>query len=363
VLGYYLGYQSTLLPPDQIPFEHLTHIAVGSVLPQDDGSVVTNFYADNGADAGVDEDAGASRELAVEIATKAHEKNVVPLLMVGGWDQVDGFRGAASSANRDDFVINLLAVMDDLGYDGLDLMWVPFQGGDQSSLKALVDALREARPNMVITLALEWTSMYFGLDTSTAAFYSDLASSLDQMNIMSYGMAGAFGSGWNTWHSSALKGHDDNTPTSVEVNVDIYEAEGAGIPAAKLGAGAGFFGQCWTGGVTAPNQAIESSSVAAEEGAMSYAIIQNEYYDADNYHYHALAEAPYLGFTTPKGSQSCTYISYEDTRSIAAKVEYIKTAGLGGISVWTIPLGYLPSEPAGSRNPLLKTIADNLLTD
>jgi chitinase len=99
----------------------------------------------------------------------------------------------------------------------------------------------------------------------------------DQLNIMSYGQAGAW-SGWKSWHSSALYQTDSATPTSIDSSVKLYLA--AGVPAAKLGIGIGFYGLCYSSPVTGPDQALNGSTLVASDGTISYANIMTKYYSA-----------------------------------------------------------------------------------
>ena len=62
-----------------------------------------------------------------------------------------------------------------------------------------------ARPGMLVTVDVNWLNANFALSSSEKAFYVQLAGAVDQMNMMTYGMADAW-SGWASWHSSALSG-------------------------------------------------------------------------------------------------------------------------------------------------------------
>jgi chitinase len=170
---------------------------------------------------------------------------------------------------------------------------------------------------------------------------------------MSYDMAGADAdgwSGWQSWYGSALMGSGSSTPSSIDVSVQGYLA--AGVPAAKLGLGVGFYGQCWTG-VTAAHQSTTSAHIVASDNTMRYPHILSAYYSAGAYHYDMAAEAPYLSFTSGHGPEGCTFVSYDDERSIAAKGAYAASHGLGGAIIWAITEGHVASAPAGARDPLL----------
>ena len=140
--------------------------------------------------------------------------------------------------------------------------------------------------------------------------------------------------------------------------MELYLA--AKVPAAKLGIGIGFFGLCYTSPVTGPDQALGGSTIAADDGTMSYANIMTKYYSASARKWDDLAKVPYLSFASPHAPDNCTYITYDDEQSIAEKGAYVKAKGLGGVIQWELNEAYLPAS-AGERNPLLKAIHDHVL--
>src|SRR5262249_26124936 len=149
---------------------------------------------------------------------------------------------------------------------------------------------------------------------SDYTFYGTIAPSLDRINVMTYGMAGAY-QGWESWHSSPLVWNmNSSTPTGIDNTIAYYLA--ANVPAAKLGVGIGFYGLCYTAPVTAPAQQLGASVVAAGDGVMSYANILASYYSASAYHFDTSAGAAYLTLDG-NNTEKCTYVTYEDATSIA----------------------------------------------
>jgi chitinase len=336
VMGYYVGYQRSLMPASQIDWGSMTHIVVGPVNPRADGTLDTTF----------DIDRTAGPAMAKDLAKRAKAHHVTPLLMIGGAGLHDNFLAAAKN-HRATLEKNLIAVMKNYGYAGLDLDWEPITTADQPYVSALVKDLRAQLPHAVLTMPVLWVTKTF---PAVPKFYGQLAKRLNRISVMSYGMAGPW-DGWRTWHSSALSGATATTPSSVDVNVASFEK--AGVPAAKLGVGIGFYGTCWAGGVTGPRQPVGSSTLAADDNAMSYINIMKQYYKASAYHYDTKANAPYLGFAAPHGPQKCTFISYENGRSIAAKAKYARSNGLGALIVWTVNQGHVRGAAAGHRDVLL----------
>jgi chitinase len=339
VIGYYPVYLRAMLPVKQIDWPALTHLVVGAVLPRTDGSLDTSF----------DDTPSQGPVIATRLAKAARKHHVVPILMVGGAGAHDGFAAAAAD-HRARLVKNLLSFMRAHQFAGLDLDWEPVADGDSPALRALVKALRAKAPRAVLTMPVGFVTKTF---PHVPTFYGALARKLDRINVMTYGMAGAW-DGWKTWHSSALKGAGPATPSDVALNVDSYEK--AGVPAAKLGVGIGFYGSCWAGGVNGPRQPVGSSSIVADDNVMTYPHIMSAYFTKSAYHYDKAAQAPYLGFSQPTGPQHCTFVSYENPRSITAKGHYAERRGLGAEIIWAINEGHDKTAPAGKRDALLDAV-------
>jgi len=341
VSGYYVGYQTDLYPPEAIDWKGLSHIVIGRVTPRNDGSLDTTY----------DIDATNGPKLASQLTNLAHENGKAAILMLGGAGVHDQWVSASSSQNRATLVQNLVALRDQVGFDGFDIDWEPVDESDQAPLKALAQALKEAAPTAQLTIPVTWS----GTDVEAAgSFYGDIAGLFDQINIMSYGMADAW-PGWQSWHSSALEGDGPTAPSSVSLIVNAFRD--AGVPAAKIGVGIGFYGSCWSPSVTGPLQDVGSSQVVASDNEISFANIMQSYYTESARKWDDDASVPYLSFSKATGPAGCTFISYEDSQSIQAKMEWVTQQGLGGAIVWTINQGYVASAPADQRDPLMETLA------
>lgn len=339
VSAYYVGYQRAMLPADEIDWSTLTHLMVGRIKPSADGSVLADF----------DIDAVEGPAMARDLAQRAHVAGRKAILMLGGAGEHAGFVGAASATNRAAFVSALLALVDDLGFDGIDVDWEPIEQADRAPLLALLGDLRAARPGMVITIPVNWVSSNF--PDQVDAYYAQVAALVDQVNIMTYDMASTW-QGWDSWHFGPLYGATSSHPSSIDSSVQRFRA--VGVPAAKLGIGLGFYGSCWRG-VTQPRVPLAGLNVSMgiSDNSMTYAAIVQNYLPNATRTFDADAKVPYLSSQAGVGPQSCNFISYEDRESIAAKGTYLRAQGLGGVIVWTIAEGYLPSAAPGSRDPLM----------
>lgn len=326
VMGYAVGYERDLLPLSALNWADLTHLAVGRATPNPDGSLNTTF----------DIDAVQGPAWAKSAVQQAHAHGVKALLMLGGAGEVAGFRSAASAARQATFVQNILKLVAEDGFDGVDLDWEPLEPQDEAPLKALAQALRAGRPGLLLTLPVNFVNSN---DPQAEARPSvgTLSAAFDRVNIMTYGMAGAY-PGWQSWHSSALTGEAPGTPSSVDSSVQAYLA--AGVPAGKLGVGIGFYGLCWKG-VSGPGQTSAAMQVVADDGDISYAHIVSQYLTPAARHWDATAQVPYLSSGAGLGPRGCTFLSYEDPQSVAAKGQYARAQGLGGVIIWTLAQGHV----------------------
>jgi chitinase len=350
ISAYYVGYQRDLYPPDEVDFASISHLMVGRIRPLVDGRVTTDF----------DIDPTNGPAMARMLSARAHEARRKAILMLGGDGEHAGFVGAASAVNRPRFVSSLIEAVDTLAYDGLDIDWEPIEAADRSSLLALLRDLRSARPSLILTIPVGFVNPY---RESVDRWYATLAAEVDQMNVMTYGMAGPWNL-WRSWHSSALRGEGFTTPTSVARITESYFA--AGVPAAKLGVGIAFYGSCWQG-VTGPRQSITSAAILASDNTMSYANLMAYYYNSGSRRWDDAAQVPYLSYEqpyrrvgAPSGMPRCSFVSYEDEQSIAAKGAYVRAEGLGGAIIWTVNQGHFATAPVGSRDPLLAAARDAL---
>jgi chitinase len=339
VIGYYVGYERDDMPPDEIEWDAMTHIAVGTVLPRSNGSL--NFTLDLGSEA-------EGKALARDLATRARDNGVVPLLMIGGAGAHDGFQKAATGS-LNAFVTNLGNAMNDLGYAGLDLDWEPMNPADEKPFQNLAFALRAALPDAVLTVPADPININF---PDVSGVYAQVAPFVDLISIMTYNMEGAY-EGWRSWHSSALHGAAESTPTAVDASVAAFLE--SGVPANKLGVGVGFFGDCWSAPVTGPDQTIGGADIVATDSEMSFITITRGGYDAPSRRrFDDTAKVPFLSDENGMGDKGCAYITYEDASSIGEKGQWARNQGLNGAIVWTINQGHDPSALPGQKDTLLR---------
>jgi chitinase len=339
-MGYYASWQPSLYPVSEIEWSGLTHIAMAFYLPQSNGSLAL---------------AGGDASLATSLISAAHAHGVKAIASIGGSDSQPSFQQATASGTMAAFVGNLVALINTTGYDGIDIDWEPMDKTDEPAVIDIANRIRAAKSSAILTIPIGILNVNLGADLSG---FSAIAAAYDQLNIMSYGMAGPW-QGWKSWHSSPLYHTDSATPTSIDSTVKLYLA--ANVPANKLGIGIGFYGLCYPSPVTGPDQTIGTSITIVGDGTMSYTNIMANYYSTSARQWDSLAHVPYLSFSSAHAPDGCTYISYDDQQSIQDKGAYLKSKGLGGVIQWEINEGYLSSAAAGQKSPLLLAVRDYVL--
>jgi chitinase len=242
------------------------------------------------------------------------------------------------------------------GYDGVDLDWEPLEAGDAVQFTNLVNGLRVSldahAPRLLLTAAA----------ATQPGLFSGLQQQFDQINLMTYDLAGPW-PGWVTWFNSPINDGGYGFPSTGAL---VPSAEGmvasfiaTGVQPQKLGVGIDFYGRVWsggtgtsTGGASLPRQSWTSAPVMAYK---AYHEIMASDYQAQRHAWDAAAQASYLSIDEP-GSANDRFISYDDPASCRAKVRYASGRGLGGVMVFELGGGFRPDQSEGGRDPLLQAV-------
>jgi GH18 family chitinase len=248
------------------------------------------------------------------------------------------------------------------GFDGVDIDDEGINDGsgdanNSSNFSTFVEDLRSSLgSSAVITIAAQ---TYY-----PTAQYNTIKSYVNQINIMSYDLAGPYeqtdsSGGDYTWYNSPTKSGGNTVPgystllPSADTLVSTMEADG--IASSKLAIGTAFYGYDWNG-ATNIEQAFTFSGGDANWTAMSYASIIANKYSAAYYHHDTSCGAAYLGRT-----DTGDFIPYDDANVISDKISYIGSKSLGGLVCFEIGQQYTPSgSTKAAKNPLLTAI-DNAL--
>lgn len=346
VMGYYVGYLKDAYPLDAVDWDALTHVVVGAAVPRADGSVESTFYLDD----------VEGPIWARSVVRRAHDHDRRAVLMLGGADSRDIFASAASPTNRGKFVEEIIRLVDTYEFDGIDIDWEPLQASDGPNLLNLARELKREREDLQLSIPIGAVNIN-DPDRTLLPFVTYLSNVFDKVNMMTYGMNGGWAD-WNSWHDGALYGESTASPMTLDASFRAYRD--ANVPPSRLGLGIGFFGSCMQG-VTGPNQRHPRMQILGGDNEMSYSNIISDYYRPDLARWDETAKVPYLTSSIPFGPLGCTYVTYEDEKSIAEKADYFHHHRLGGVIIWNINEGYLASAPQGQRDPLMSAVRRGFL--
>ncbi len=347
IIGYVVGWRAPLRAQD-IAAEKLTHI---------------NYAFANVADGKVVEGSARDAEnFATLRSLKEKNPNLKILISVGGWSWSENFSDAAlTKASREVFANSAVHFMKRHQIDGVDIDWeypgLPgednvYRPEDKENFTLLLKALREKLDVQSDADGLKGGNRYL-LTIATGAqeeFLSttslgDAQQYLDFINIMTYDFytGNAPVTGFHT--NLALSEYDDarrrSAITSVQGHID------AGVPPEKIVLGVAFYGRGWTD-VNDENKGL-FQPVNGKGISFPYRTLAEEYIDKNGFvrYWNQSARAPYLW-----NAESQTFISYDDVESLAHKVDFVKSKGLGGVMFWEYS--------QDKENELLNTLYENL---
>ncbi len=319
--GYYPSWNQTQFRPDDIQFEHLTHIFHAFVWPESDGSIsYENGFFNQ------------------QLIALTHQAGRKILLSVGGATDSYGFSPMAADDNaRANFISNITALMRQYGYDGIDIDWeFPESETDRSNMVKLMDELRKKLDGMdglyLLTMAVpvgDWYGKWFRFDV--------LSYFVDWYNAMTYDFHGSWTN--HSGHNAPLYAPSNDYCGSVDEGVR-YLMDTRGVSSDKILLGLPFYGRQFN------TKGLYQSSTG---GDVTYgykdivAMIGNGW----SYHWDEVSKVPYL--TNTSGDK---LITYDDTTSIELKCNYATNKNLAGCMIWA--LGH---DALDESQPLLKKAA------
>ncbi|MEI6290190.1 MAG: glycoside hydrolase family 18 protein [Chloroflexota bacterium] len=162
-----IGYVTESVIVETIPFENLTHINYAFLVPNGDGTFapLTNAWKIK------------------KLISRGHQLGVKILISVGGWGREKEFEAAAANkGSRTQFVNQALILINDFGFDGIDIDWeYPVKGNSSANYLALMQELRAALPGKLLTTAV----VSYGDETGSGV-PSEIFDLVDFVNVMTY---------------------------------------------------------------------------------------------------------------------------------------------------------------------------------
>ncbi len=312
-------------------------------------------------------------------------------ISVGGWTRSGDFSAvAASPSKRANFAKNVVKFVDYLGFDFVDIDWeyptavrasdpagngvtidegCPGSAADTANFTLLLQEIRNELDTLGTTNNKHY-ELSVAMSASPAMMakieYDKVLRIVDFANMMTYDLNGA----WNgyTGHQTALYTNPNYDPVnqkdgqfSVDACVQyLKNTYGNSIDYSKIVIGVAPYTRGWAGvqadGRDANNPGLyataQPNSVRADDGVMSgtfaYGDIENlkAKYQLQEY-YDETAQAAY--YYSPSTGY---FFTCDNERSVAAKGQYVKENGLGGLISWMASLD--------SANSITRTMKESL---
>lgn len=343
-------------------FSRLTHLNHHSVLIDYDWELQTPTldYAANGL-------TPVKQAAAVALA---HSHGLPISLVVQAW--VTQYRSAIDEQWKRTIIIDrLMSDLDTYGYDGVDVdlepVLSPYQYGIQTenpNYIAFIEELHAALQTRTSVLLGRPPLLTAAMSGDAGPVFNILQGKMDQINLMTYDLSGPY-PGWIVWHDSAV--YDGGVPFPYSaasrvpsVHGEVQKCLNAGVSPSKLGVGISCDAFRWKGGTGVPE--TEGVTKPADRYTsnpswirFSYRDFKLNHFQQDKYHWDEVTKTSYLSIDNP-GAADDSFWSFNDEAACAAKVDYVKNAGLGGVIIWELYEGYLPPMPEGERMPQLAAI-------
>ncbi|MGW6259563.1 glycosyl hydrolase family 18 protein [Streptomyces sp. NPDC055085] len=263
---------------------------------------------------------------------KAKYPNIKVLWSFGGWTWSGGFGDAAK--NPAAFAQSCYDLVEDPRwadvFDGIDIDWeypnacgLSCDTSGAAAYKNLMQALRaKFGTNNLVTAATTADGTSGG--KVDAADYAGAAQYVDWYNVMTYDFFGAFDADGPTAPHSPLTSYSGIPQAGFTTADAIAKFKSKGVPASKLLIGIGFYGRGWTG-VT--QDAPGGTATGPAPGT----------YEPGNEDYKVLkTSCPVTGTIAGTAYAHCgsNWWSYDTPSTIAGKMSWAKTQGLGGAFFW-----------------------------
>ncbi|XP_061375802.1 class V chitinase-like [Gastrolobium bilobum] len=261
--------------------------------------------------------------------------SVKTLLSIGGGggpSLAEAFAAMASQASsRKSFIDSSLQVARSNNFHGLDLDWeYPSSNTDKTNFGLLVKEWREAiaqessnsgNPPLLLSAAVAGSDQISPLEYYPV---QEIANNLDWVNVMVYDLFTPDGYPTETQPPAPLK----NPQGQFSGDEGITKWIQLGLPKNQLAFGLPFYGYSWRL-VNADDHGLFAKANSGD-GSIRYG-------DIRQFIRNQMAQTVYNStFVTDYCYSGTTWIGYDDTQSVTAKVNYAKENGLIGYFAWQI---------------------------
>lgn len=300
-----------------IPAHKYTHLIAFWFFEFSNTTGAVSLYKDEWSDASV--------LLPQLMALKTSNPSLKILLCLGGGGiSVEYWKAAmGSTTKRANLIRTALAFVQQYGFDGLDIDWEGLDSETPALIQVFFRELRAAAPAGTIIAASTPASQYW------LNFYhpENVVNYIDYFNVMLYDFTGF------SWSETTYSNAPLNGINGLSINQSVTWYMNNGIPTSKIVFGFANFGRSFTlrnPGINQPNTnktAGTPGSCDNQGGWLTYKEVEK-----------IIARPPAADFLitydeptqTPYITYSDQYISYDNERSISAKLDFLKSKNLAG---------------------------------
>jgi len=311
---------------------------------------------------------GSGAPFIPEFVQQAHDHGTLAGITVGGWTGSEYFSTAVTPQNRSMFVQAVLNLVKQYDFDGINFDWEypnalgigcnQMSSSDVQNFIAFLQELRAepAAQNLLISAAVSDTP-FLGPDGNPMTNLSDFAAVLDHLAVMNYDVNGQWS---NTTGAGPNAPLDDSCSTvktgSAIRGINAWTA--AGFPKAKLLLGVPAYGHSYN---VAPADAVDSSGNLVDHPHFTpnpltttldqcgnpepvpdqidfSTLISQGFLNSDGtpatgirFRFDNCSQTPFL-----YDENKQLFVSYDDTKSFAAKGQFIVDNDLLGFYMWEI---------------------------
>jgi chitinase len=329
--------------PQDLPLEKITHVlyAFANIRPESGNVYLTDPWSDTDKHYPSDSwnDVGTNVYGCVKqlFLLKKRKRSLKVLLSIGGWTYSSNFAGpAATEAGRREFASSAVSLLENLGFDGLDIDWEYPQNAAEAESYVLL--LRETRRALDCAAAKRGAGCRFELSIACPAGAQnyqklkvrDMDRYLDFWNLMAYDYAGSWDS--TAGHQSNLfpsLQHPQATPFSTEAALDFYTKAG-GVHPSKMVLGMPLYGRAFTG-TDGPGHGYAGTGEGSwENGVWDYKALPR----GSAVEHHDCAGPGACGASWSYCPHTRTMVTYDTPRMVEQKASYVREKGLGGGMWW-----------------------------
>lgn len=267
---------------------------------------------------------------------------------VGGWENSQYFSNVVGNARlRSQFIQNILTVLNDYNFDGVDIDWeYPGTGGATTGTKAdkanYVTFLKELRGKVGNTKLISIAAAA-GEEAMQGFDIKNIVKYVDWIGVMSYDLNGAWDSKWGAFvgpNAPLFHGAPIGYSGKLNVNWAIKQYVCKSKMPHKIVMGLPFYGRYWFKTVDGVDPAKyplfrKGERIAGKFGGdMSYRGLVNTWLKKDSgfkIKWDPLTKTPWAMY----GANNLI-LSYDNVRSLKEKVNYVVNKNLGGVMIWSL---------------------------